>query len=456
MRPCSSTAVSAKTLAVLAALLAGAISLTGCLPPKRPPVLEDLVRRADREPVILLPGITGTRLREPGGRVVWGDGRSVFLPRDGGASVAVPVPGAPAEGRALVTDGPVARVNVFGLLRFEVYSAVIRLMEANGYRHGDLDEPRPDDTFFVFAYDWRHGNTVAAARLGEALERLRRARGEDVLEVSLICQSNAARIARYFLKYGGATLERAEAGRASPPEDVRVRKLILVGTANGGAIGTLTDMQRGRRYVPILGRRFRPEMIFTFESIYEGLPLLREDLFIDREGNVLRVDLGDPRSWKRYEWSVYRPAVRRRLERGGAGEVYGTESQRDAFLAGALDRARRLQRLLGQDVEDFGATRYYMIQNGQRPTEKRALLEQRNGRWRTRFFDDGAVRDDPWLRALATEPGDGHATLTSQMDLSPRERAALARPPVWVDVPHRTLVLDQATHRAILEFLREP
>ena len=97
-----------------------------------------------------------------------------------------------------------------------------------------------------------------------------------------------------------------------------------------------------------------------------------------------------------------------------------------------------------------------MIQNGLRPTERRALLEQRNGRWRTRFFHDGAVKDDPWLRSLATEPGDGHATLTSQMALSPQERSALVRPPVWVDAPHRTIVLDRATHRAILEFLREP
>jgi len=452
MRPRPSTA----RLGLLA-LIVAIVTASGCSPPKRPPVLEELQRRQDRAPLILIPGITGTRLRDPSsGRVVWGDGRSLFLPRDGGRTAAVPVPGAAAEGRTLETDGPVARVKILGLLRFEVYSTLVRLMEANGYRYGRLEDPRAEDTFFVFGYDWRLGNAVSAARLGDALERLRLARGEEVLEVSLICQSNAARIARYFLKYGGASLEQAERGEAHPPDRLRVRKLILVGTDNGGALGTLIDLQHGRRYVPILGRRFRPEMVFTFESIYEGLPLGHDDLFFDREGEVSAVDLGDVANWKRYGWSVYRPRVRRRLERREAREVYGNESQRDAFLARSLDRSRRLQRLLGRDVEGFGKTRYYMIQNGQRPTETRALLVRRGDRWRTLFFDDGAVKHDPWLRALATEPGDGHATISSQMEVSPQERAALVHPPVWVDAPHRKLALDPAAQRAILEFLREP
>ncbi len=438
-------------------LLSALVVVAGCLPPKKPPVLAELSRRSERTPVVLLPGITGTRLRESGtGRMIWGSGRSLFLPRDAGYSLAVPLAGAPGAEPGLQTDGPVTRVSVFGLLRFEVYSAVIRLMEANGYQHGDLSDPRPDDDFFVFTYDWRFGNVRAAARLAEDLERLRSVRGESVLRVSLICQSNAARIGRYYLKYGGAPLERAESGSARSPTRVKVDKLILVGTDNAGAIRTLTDLNRGRRYVPVIGRRFSPEMVFTFESIYEDLPLARRDLFFDIEGQLLDVDLSDAGNWKRFGWSIYKGKVARRLRKERARRIFGSEQQREAFLQRSLDRARRLQEVLARDVEGFGATRYYSVQNGQRPTEKRALLVEKNGGWRTLFFEDGAVKDDPWLRSLATEPGDGHATLTSQTALSPQELAALAGPTVWVDEPHRVIVLARATHRAILEFLAEP
>ena len=87
------------------------------------------------------------------------------------------------------------------------------MLEANGYTLGDLDDPRPGESLFVFDYDWRRGNVESARMLSQALERLRVARGESALSVDLICQSNAARLARYYLKYDGASLADAEAGR---------------------------------------------------------------------------------------------------------------------------------------------------------------------------------------------------------------------------------------------------
>ena len=56
------------------------------------PVLEPPRATVARVPVVVIPGVTGTRLRNvETGRVVWGKAGSVFYPRDGGYSLALPI-----------------------------------------------------------------------------------------------------------------------------------------------------------------------------------------------------------------------------------------------------------------------------------------------------------------------------------------------------------------------------
>jgi hypothetical protein len=457
-RPVSSSAKSRNECAVrrAAALVVACAALAACAP-KAPVVLAPLRELETRTPVVLLPGTTGTRLADAEtGRLVWGNGRSVFFPRDGGRSMALPIGLDPAAADDVVAAGPVTEIRV-GFFKFEFYRKLIRLMEANGYRYGDLERPTPEDSFFIFGYDWRYGNASAARDLAARLQELRRVRGEDVLEVDLICQSNAGRVARYMIKYGGATLEEAEAGRGRPPERIRVDKLILVGTDNGGALGILEELDRGRSYFPILGlgRKIRPEVVFTFRSLYEGFPPAGRRMFVDEDGEILDVDLYDPESWETYGWSIFSAKAEKRLAGKPDAGLFGDEPARRAFLARHLDRGRRMHRLLAADVPELGASRYYMVQNAYRPTDTRAVLVRRKGRWRTLFLRDKPVRKDDYLMTLVAEPGDGHATVESQMSLSPQERQALVHPPVLVDALHRLVVLREATHRYILKYLAE-
>jgi hypothetical protein len=408
--------------------------------------------------VVLLPGITGSVLRErESGRVLWGRARDLFWPRDGGYGLVRPLDGPPHGEDPLEASGAVLRVKLLGLFPFEIYAPLVRLMERNGYRTGDLADPSPDETFFIFPYDWRYGNVEAARELGRALERLRLARGEETLRVHFICQSNAGRIVRYFLKFGGASLEEAEAGLADPPERVRAGKLILVGTDNGGALDSLRTLNRGRTYLPLLGRRILPEAVFTFESVFETLPANGADRFFDAAGESLEIDLFDAENWRRYGWSVFAPKVRHRLDRREREDLFGDEAARMRYLAGVLDRTRRIHALLARDVEDFGKPRYYLVQNAYRPTGARAMLTQdAQDEWKTHFSEDKAVRTDPYLLSLAAVPGDGYATQESQTRMSPQERAAVARPPVYVSERHREIIRHPATQRWILEFLAEP
>ena len=92
-----------------------------------------------------------------------------------------------------------------------------------------------------------------------------------------------------------------------------MRKLILVGSSNGGGLRILRELDRGRNYISLIGRRWHPETLFTFPAIYQDLPVYRRDLFLDADGRELEIDLFDAESWRRHGWSVFSRAARRRL-----------------------------------------------------------------------------------------------------------------------------------------------
>ncbi len=407
---------------------------------RRSPVLLPLLDRPAKTPVVLIPGITGSQLRNAAsGKLVWGNSRGFFSPRDGGYALARPIPAASAD--RLEAAAPILEVELLGIWKIDVYARLARLLEANGYRLGDLDDPRPEDSFFFFPYDWRQGNTTTVRALADKLENLRRVRGEETLRVDFVCHSNAARIARYFLKFGSASLEQAEAGIEHRLPDIEVGKLILLGTANGGSLRTLRDLNHGRKYVALLGRKMQPETVFTMWSIYEALPFYRSDWFSDGAGQPVEADLGDSADWQHFGWSIYGAAAAARVRRAQRADLFGDEAQRTDFLREALDRAQRLHRLLRKDAGELGDTRYYSIQSRAQPTPDRALLRRRGKTWHTVL--------------KAHVPGDGHATVASQDWLSPEELAAFTQATAYVDAEHRKILLSHEAHERILEFLAD-
>ena len=207
--------------------------------------------------------------------------------------------------------------------------------------------------------------------------------------------------------------------------------------------------------MPWIGRRWTQEAIFSIRSVFEELPVYSRDLFVAASGESLAVDLFDPASWRRYGWSIFSPRVARRIERSGREDLFADSEARAAYLARALDRARRFHVQLRRDVDGFGGTRYYMIQNVDADTPARALLERRGDRWRTRFPEDRYLRRRPALRDRLLQPGDGHATVASQMWLAPQELAALAAEPARVAGDHFELILAPAAQRWLLAYLTD-
>jgi len=417
-------------------------------------VLEALRDRPRRTPVVLIPGVGGSQLRRRDtGKVLWGRAVNAFLPRDGGRGVARPVD-PPTDWTDSIEPFDVMRkIRFLGLVGVDIYAGLIRLMEANGYRLGDLWNANPEEDFFVFPYDLRYDNGEVTQQLADGLRALRDARGTEELSVHLICHSNAAHIARYLVKYGDATLEQAERGEPRRLPGIRVEKLILVGPANGGALTTFEALNRGRRYFPVLGRRFRTEVVFTLRSLYGNLPAYSDHLFIDEQGRRLDVDVFDPESWRRYGWSVYDEKVQRRLRKLGDAALFGDEEARFAFLSRMLEQSRRMYDLLIRDVADFGETRYYLLQNVSHPTTNRIVLSEFDGGHRTYYPDDRFVSRDERLAVLVSADGDGLATRDSQAFLSPQEKLSIAGGTQEIRTRHRKIIQDAQTRRLILEYL---
>lgn len=417
--------------------------------------------RAKGTPVVFVPGVTGTKLRDPStGELVWGASEQLMRPRDGGYRIVLPL----SVGDPLLPNTgpphPQARyeaVEPIWQLRFVswnkmIYRPLLERFELEGYRLGDLAAPRPGDSFFFFNYDWRYGNLESVGQLDRQLEALSASRGG--IEVDLICQSNAAKICRWLAKYGSLTADSAQAGETWR-RGYGIRKILLVGASNSGALRVLQLLTQGRRYVPLIGRQLYPETFFSIRPLFEDLPTGRKDLFFDVRGRTLDVDLFDPRNWPKYGWSIFSSTATERLRREPRSDLFGDREAQFEYLRRQLTQAGQLQKLLQEDSDHFPSIRYYRLENDSSPTIDRALLLKERGHWKTYFLGDSRVDRDSVLKNLASAPGDGHAVLGSQRGLSPQETAALVGTKI-VDGGHFDAVIQPAALDALLEFLAEP
>ncbi len=449
---------------LLCGLVATLVACSAAPPPL--PVLETLQAQADKIPVILIPGITGSVLQDrESGKTLWGTGLRLLVPRDRGYSLALPITAAFTDTLDTGVEAPAVlhTLGLLGLAKKPIYGPIFDLVEANGYQVGDLDAPQPDDTFFAFPYDWRLDNTLTTARLMAALQRLRAvraSRGETTLKVHLICQSNGGHICRYLAKYGGASLEAAESSpsdQVGPLPGIEIDKILLIGTANGGSLRILRELNHGRRYLAPFGRWWSPETLFTFPALFQDLPVYNPEPFLGADGEPFDADLFNPDDWEKFGWAVYGEKARKRLRKNRHPALFGTLELRRAYLERVLDRGRRFHQLLLRDVPGTENIRYYLIQNNRAATPDRALLlpPEDGADWQTCFYGDPHSAGEPLLSQLTTAPGDGHATEASQLWLSPSARRGIAQPPVYVEGGHFELLLAPPSLEAILRFLAD-
>jgi hypothetical protein len=251
----------------------------------------------ERTPVVLVPGMCGTRLVDEQGRVVWGSLARLYA----GPSITT----------ATRSAGLLESIEVIpGVAGVDVYGGLVRFLERAGYRRGE--------DLFVLDYDWRTGALDGAGALARALAAIR---GVGDERVDVIALSTGGIVTRAYL---------AEHGAAA------IRRVVYVGAPQRGSFDALACLHRGFRFAPG-GRRFAPSEAAALQISFDALPHPDERVFVDNAGNTLELDLYDPATWMRLGMTAAPGDLAARLESARAlhRRLDGTRLDVDTFVIGA-------------------------------------------------------------------------------------------------------------------------
>lgn len=291
--------------------------------------------RPDRNPVIVIPGILGSRLKDTDtDTTVWGafvGGAADPQNANGARLISLPI----AEGQPLanlqdhvVPDGVMEaiKVEILGIpIELKAYAAIMSTLGAGGYRDqslgiaGAIDYGTDHYTCFQYAFDWRRSNAENAAVLFQFIkdqhakvqaEHEKRFGIKDAnIKFDIVAHSMGGLVTRYMLRYGDQPLP----DDGSLPELTwagakYVSRVVLVGTPNAGSADALIDLVEGRDIgMPFLPF-YQPALMGTFPAVYELLPRARHGhIIFDADKNRPIEDLYDPEIWVRMGWGLADP-----------------------------------------------------------------------------------------------------------------------------------------------------
>jgi pimeloyl-ACP methyl ester carboxylesterase len=388
----------ARTLRLV--LLALALAAAACGEAPRPD-LARLYRVAgtDAAPVILIPGVFGSRLRdrETGDEVWPGPWWRILFSSYADLALEFDAQTLRAKPSKLEAHGIAEQV--FGK---DYYRPIVEtLTRHGGYAPGVLGRSarKGERRLYVFAYDWRQDNVESARKLHALIEAIRRDYADPALRVDLVAHSMGGLVARYYLRFGTRDALDGTPQQVTMDGSAGVRKLVLLGTPNLGAASSLHAFISGE---PVGLRRIAPRTLASMPSGFQLFPHPLAFWLIGPDGATRDEELFDVATWKRHGWSIFAP------DAPPPGEV-----EQRAF-AHYLERGRRMAWMLSV-AEPVSPIRYVLFGGDCHLTPARLLVEPVRGRDLTRLepAQIEAPRAGVNYEELMLEPGDGRVTKPS-------------------------------------------
>ncbi|MEO0513027.1 MAG: hypothetical protein AAF108_09050 [Planctomycetota bacterium] len=279
----------------------------------------------DRTPVIVIPGILGSKLEDmDSSRPVWGSFTYGAVDADtpeGAAAVALPmrenVPLSELTDEVRPTgvlDSVTADIGFVRNLKIGAYADILFTLAAGDYADEDIIENAGIDygghyTCYQLAYDWRRDVSESAAllhqRVLDAQAAIRSATGlsgDEPVKVDVVAHSMGGLLLRYYLRYGPQPLPEDGSLPELTWEGARhVERAVLIATPNAGSVESTVQLVEGLNLNPLFPN-YRPGVLGTMPSIYQLMSRPRHARVVDQRGEP--IDLYDSAVWERYGWGL--------------------------------------------------------------------------------------------------------------------------------------------------------
>jgi len=394
-------------------ILALAIALTGCATGMAPDLARLYQAHATnrvRAPVIIIPGILGSRLvdRETG-EEAWPGSTTQLLTSDY-RRLALRID---PETLEPLDDKLVARQLFSGAVGRDFYGRIIDVLEkVGGYRRGRPGEPVAPGSalMYPFAYDWRQDNVITVRALDALIEQIRRDHGDPGLRVDVIAHSMGGLIVRYYERYGTHDVLDGNVFPVTGGGAGKLRRIVLLGTPNQGSVTAIHSFLNGYR---VGLSRLPTEGIATMPSMYQLFPHPLVTWITTTRGQPLERDLFDVDVWRRFEWSVFDRNVRRRIAREPG--AWPSREVFERYFEKRLERGRRFVWSLIVPTGDVQLVEPLVFGGNCVPTPARLVVEESHGDSMARLRPEQIARPVPGVDydALMYEPGDGSVTKSS-------------------------------------------
>lgn len=382
----------------------------------------------DRNPIVVIPGILGSKLRANGdGAVAWGSFIGEYADPgepEGARLLALPMSKGLSLGELQDEVEPSSvldsiTVSLLGL-PFEqgAYVHILRTLGAGGYRDEgyasafDIDYGEEHFTCFQFPYDWRRDIVESAkdlhnfiiAQRADVLEQFEERYGvtDRDPKFDLVAHSMGGLVARYYLRYGTQDLPADGSLPKLTWEGARyVDRAVLIGTPNAGSLKALEQLVEGADFSPITPS-YSPLILGTMPSIYQLLPRGRHGAVVDASNpDQMLDDYMNPAFWEKMGWGLADPSQDQLLA-SLMPEIDDPKERRKTALdhqAKALQRATQFMRAIDQPATPPDGLSLHLIAADSEPTNAVAAIDLTTG----------------GIKIIDDEPGDGVVLRTSTL-----------------------------------------
>jgi len=415
----------------------------------------------ERVPVILIPGLLGSKLiRSSDGVELWPGGTRKLLTSDY-EDLAFRID---PETLEPIDDGLVAGGIFEGAVGKDFYRHIIQdLRVAGGYRLIEPGHPVVQQTarLYVFTYDWRQDIVKTAQKLDDLIEQIRRDYNDPSLRVDVVAHSMGGLVVRYYERYGTVDVLGGNTFTVTGLGLSKLRRIVLLGTPNQGTVTAVHKFLNGYR----VGVSALPtEGVATMPSTYELFPHPLVDWVVNVRGKALNFDLFDVEFWRRYEWSIFDHRIQRRMDR--RRDIWPAQDVFEAWFKKRLERARRFAWSLLVPAGPVPLIKPLLLGGDCVPTPRRLVFENIESESIARLRPEQILRPVPGVdyESLMFEAGDGSVTrssLLSRQNIS-REGPAFEQQGLETDrslivcAQHDALTSNDELLDAMIEYLLAP